>query len=85
MRDIAFWLQCPTVDDEVEGSNPDRAEISLEILTFVARLRPLANSVAMSTLTLHCRWDIQTVRERTGHRIPAMPSVGKMKSLTLRT
>src|SRR6218665_671137 len=34
---------------------------------FLLHLRPLANSVMMSTLTTHCQWEDETVRERTGH------------------
>jgi len=34
---------------------------------FLFHLRPLANSAMMSTLTAHCQWEDETVRERTGH------------------
>src|SRR5678816_4093294 len=47
-------------------------------------VRPLANSAIMSTLTVHCRWDDETVRERTGHP-PSYAEAKKMKSLTLHT
>ena len=34
---------------------------------FLLRLHPLANSAMMSTLTIHCQWEDDTARERTGH------------------
>jgi len=47
-------------------------------------LRPLANSAMMSTLTAHCQWEEETVRERIG-RPPSYAVAKKMKSLTLHT
>jgi len=45
---------------------------------------PLANSSMMSTLTAHCQWKGETVRESSGH--PTSYAVAKkMKSLTLHT
>src|SRR6218665_878748 len=44
--------------------------------------RALANSPIMSTLTAHCQWKDETVRERTGHT-PSYAVAKKMKSLTL--
>ena len=38
----------------------------------------------MSTLTVHCRWEDETARERTGHP-PSYAEAKKMKSLTLHT
>jgi len=35
----------------------------------------------MSTLTAHCQWEDETVRERTGHP-PSYAEAKKMKSLT---
>src|SRR6218665_1922141 len=34
---------------------------------FLLHLHPLANSATMSTLTVHCQWEDETERERTGH------------------
>ena len=34
---------------------------------FLLHLRSLANSATMSTLTVHCQWEDDTVMERTGH------------------
>ena len=34
---------------------------------FLFHLCPLANSAMMSTLTAHCQWEDDMVRERTGH------------------
>jgi len=45
---------------------------------------PLDNSAMMSTLTAHCQWEDETVRERTGHK-PSYDEAKKMKSLTLHT
>ena len=42
---------------------------------------PLANSAMMSTLTVHCQWEDETTRERTGHP-PSYAEAKKMKSLT---
>jgi len=36
----------------------------------------------MSTLTVHCQWEDETVRERTGHA-PSYAKAKKMKSMTL--
>src|SRR6218665_915042 len=38
----------------------------------------------MSTLTAHCQWEDETVRERTGHP-PSYAEAKKVKSLTLHT
>ena len=58
-----------------------RAEIWFENSALHA---PLANSAMMSTLTLHCQWENEMVRERTG-RLPSYAEAKKMKSLTLHT
>src|SRR6218665_1415212 len=49
---------------------------------FLCHQRPLANSDMMSTLTTHCQWEDETVRERTGHP-PSYSVARKMKWLTL--
>ena len=36
---------------------------------FLFHLHPLANSAMMSTLTVHCQWEDETMRERTGPTI----------------
>ena len=51
---------------------------------FLFHLRPVANSAMMSTLTTHCQWEDETVRERTGHP-PLYAVAKKMKSLVLHT
>ena len=51
---------------------------------FLFYLRSLANSDMMSTLTAHCQWEDETVREKTGHQ-PSYAVAKKMKSLTLQT
>ena len=38
---------------------------------------PLANSAIMSRLTVHCHWEDEMVRERTGHP-PHLPWLRKM-------
>jgi len=38
----------------------------------------------MSTLTVYCQWEDETVRERTGHP-PSYAEAKEMKSLTLHT
>ena len=53
-------------------------------LRFLLHLCPLANSAMMSSLTVHCKWEDETVRERTGH-LPSYAKAKKMKSLTLHT
>ena len=50
----------------------DSAEILFKI---PAPSVPLANSALMSTLTVHCRWEDETVRERglaTTHQMPRL-------------
>ena len=47
-------------------------------------LRPLANSAMMSTLTIHCQWEDETVRERTSHP-PSCADAKKTASLRDRT
>ena len=56
------------------------------ILIYIAvnRNRPIANSAMMSTLTPHCLWEVETVRERTGHP-PSYAVAKKIKSLTVHT
>ena len=51
---------------------------------FLLHLRPLANSAIMSALTVHCRWQDETVSERIG-QLPSYAEGKKMKSLTLHT
>ena len=51
---------------------------------FLLHLCPLANSAVTCTLTTHCQWEDETVRERTGHP-PLFAEAKKMKSLTLHT
>ena len=62
---------------------PTRAEIWFDIS---APPVPLAYSATMSTgtLTLHCQWEDEAVRERTGHPRWYV-GAQKMKSLTLHT
>ena len=72
------------VDCQSRGSGckiPTRAEICIEISAPPA---PLANSAMMSTRTVHCQWEGETVRERTGHP-PSYGEAKKMKSLELNT
>src|SRR6218665_1662434 len=38
----------------------------------------------MSTLTVHCQWEDEMAKERTGH-LPSYAEAKKMKSLTLHT
>jgi len=56
----------------------------IEIYIAVNRNRPLANSAMMSTLTVHCQWEDETVRDRTGQLL-SYAKAKKMKSLTLHT
>ena len=63
------------------ASKVARAEIWFKIAVTSA---PLANSAMMSTLTVHCQWEDEMVRERTGHP-PSCAEAKKMKSLTLHT
>ena len=65
----------------IQGSNLVRAEICVKIS---AQPSTLANSAMMSTLIVHCQWEDEMVRERTGHT-PSYAEAKKMKSLTLHT
>ena len=47
-------------------------------------LHPLANSAMMSTVTTHCQWEDEMVRERSGHQ-PSYTEAKKIRSLTLHT
>ena len=58
-----------------------RAESWIEIS---AQPALLANSAMMSTLTVHCQWEDETMRERDG-RPPSYAEAKKMKSLTFHT
>src|SRR6218665_3960281 len=60
---------------------PARADIWFDISNSPA---PVANSAMMSTLTAHCQWVDNTLRERIGHP-PSYAEAKKMKSLTLHT
>src|SRR6218665_55624 len=54
---------------------------------FLLHLRPLGSSTMMSTLstpTVHCQLEYETVRERTGYP-PSYAEAKNMKSLTLHT
>jgi len=68
-----------TAKCEVRGSNPGQGRNLVR-----APPAPLANSDMMSTLTAHCQWENETVRERTGHP-PSYAVAKKIKSLTLHT
>src|SRR6218665_1071270 len=72
---VAQWLQCWTAKRGVRGSNS--GQIWFEISPPSA---PLGNLAVMSTLTAHCQWEDETVRERTGHP-PSFAEAKKMKSL----
>ena len=58
-------LACWTANSEVWGSNPGQGRNLVR--DFWLHLRPLAHLAMISTLTAHCRWEDETVRERTGH------------------
>ena len=60
---------------------PAKSYIWFEISALLA---PLTNSVIMSTLTIHCQWEEETFRDRTG-RQPSHAKAKKVKSLTLHT
>jgi len=47
-------------------------------LRFLLHLRPQANSAMTSSQTIHCQWEDEMVRERTGY----MPSYAKVKTMT---
>ena len=51
---------------------------------FLLHLCPLTNSAMTSTMTTYCRWEVETVKERTGQP-HSYALVMKMKSLTLHT
>jgi|SRR6218665_2935982 len=53
-------------------------------LRFMFHLHPCANSAVMNTLTAHCQWYGEMVRERIDHP-PSCAESKKMKSLTLHT
>src|SRR6218665_2278974 len=67
--------------EEFRVQIPAMAETWIEIY---APSAPLANSSMMSTQTVHCKWEDETVRERTGHP-PSYTEAKKMKSLILYT
>ena len=52
---------CWTANQEVLGSNCGLGR------NLVRDFCPLANSAMMDTLTMHCHWEDEMVRERTGH------------------
>ena len=54
------------------GSNPARGETWFVIYAPAA---PLANSIVMSTPTVHCQWEDETVRERIDH-----PHMSRLKN-----
>ena len=56
----------------------------IEINIAVNRNRPLANSGMMSTLTVHCQWEDETVRQRTSHPL-SYTKAKKIKLLTPHT
>src|SRR6218665_656619 len=67
--------ECWTASHEARGSNPSQGRNFCSTFT---------NSVMMSTLTTHCQWEDEMVRERTGHSLAY--AVGKKMTLqTLRT
>ena len=67
-------------NQETRGANPGQKFGS----RFLLHVRPLANSALMRTLTIHCLWEDEMVRERTAHP-PSYAEAKKMKSLTLHT
>ena len=55
------------------------------MLRFLLHLFPtIANSALLRTLTVHCHWEDEVLRERTG-RLPSFAEAKKMKLLTLHT
>src|SRR6218665_1533516 len=71
-----------TANCEVRGFKSGRGQKFGSRFLFL--LRPLASSTVMSTLTAHCQWEDETVRERTGYP-PSYAEAEKMESLTLHT
>ena len=78
-RMVVWWLAGWTANHEVRGSNPRPGEKFGS--RFLYHLHLLANAAMMSTLTTHCQWEDETVREMTGH-LPSNAVAKKMKSLT---
>src|SRR6218665_3458804 len=68
--------------ERFEDQIPARAEIWFGVSAPSALT--IANSAMMSTLTVHCQCQDETVRERTGNP-PSYAEAKKMKSLTLHT
>src|SRR6218665_682760 len=60
--------------------SPARREIWFEVS--VPAAPPIQLCYMMSALTVHCQWEVSTVRKRTGHPT-SCAEVKKMKSLTL--
>src|SRR6218665_834917 len=80
---VARWssLVVSLLDVRFGVKIPARAEIWFKISP---NLCLLANSAVMSTLTAHCQWKDETVRERTGHPL-SYAKAKKIKLITLHT
>ena len=59
---------------------PDWQKYGLRFLLYVCLV---ANSAGMSTLAVHCLWEDETTRERTGH--PLNPKSGCINAISLWT
>jgi len=71
---VVSLLDCGSIE-RFDVQTPARAELWFEIS---APSTPLANSDMMSTLTIHCQWEDETVRERTSHA-PSYAEAKKIK------
>jgi len=65
---VVLQLMCWTTIREVQGSTPGQGR-NLDRVS-CSTFAPLTNSAMASTLTGHCQWEDETVRERTG-RLPS--------------
>src|SRR6218665_2364802 len=72
-----------TANREVRGSNRGQGRnLVRDFCSTCGVLRLLANVAMMSTLTAHCQWEDETVRERTGH-LPSYAVANNMSSVSV--
>jgi len=75
---VIWWIACWFDNRDVRGSNTDQVRNSVPDFSYTCALCQKRNSVTMSTLTVHCRWKDETVRESNGRQ----PSYAMAKNIS---
>src|SRR6218665_1552582 len=64
---VCSGLVVSLLDCQLRGQGYKSPPEQIYVSRFLLHLRPLANSAMTSTPTVHCQWEDEMARERTGH------------------